>query len=344
MRQKQDKALTCFHCHKPGHFKKDFTKYFAWREKKGNFITLICTKVNLASVPTDTWWLDSGATIHVSMSRQGCLHFQKPRSEEKYVFIGNDTSARVGRTGTIRLLLNTGHFVDLIDTFVVPTFRRSLVYVSTLEKFGYTCTFGNSKVSIRYEENIIGTRSLLQDSNLYLLNVVTPSNLILHTSMRGSKLKSPNMNSYSLWHMRLGHISQKRIDRLVIEGVLQPFDVRDIKKCVSCIKGKNTCTTGKGSSRATELLQLIHTDTCGSFPIATRNGHRYFITFTDDYSRYGYIYLICDKSESLETFKIFKVEVENQLNKRIKSVRSDRGGEFYGRNDGSGKQCPGSFA
>ena len=43
-------------------------------------------------------------------------------------------------------------------------------------------------------------------------------------------------------------------------------------------------------------------------------------------------------------FKSFKVEVENQLNKRIKNVRSDRGGEYYGKYDGSGKQRPGPFA
>ena len=145
--------------------------------------------------------------------------------------------------------------------------------VSTLDKFAYTCTFRNRKVSIKYEDNIIGTGFLLQDSNMYLLNIVTPCNLILHTTMRGSKLKSPIPNSYSFWHKRLGHISQKRIDRLVVEGVLQPFDVSDIEKCVSCIKDKNTRTTGKGSSRATELLKLIHTDTCGPFPTATRNGN-----------------------------------------------------------------------
>ena len=174
--------------------------------------------------------------------------------------------------------------------------------------------------------------------------IVTPSNLILHTSLRGKKLQSPSSNSYSLWHRRLGHISYKRIDWLVIERVLQTFDVRYIEKCVSCIKGKNTRTTRKGSSRATELLHLIHTDTCEPFLIAIRNGHRYFITFTDDYSRYGYNYLIRDKSESLDTFKIFKIEVENQLNKRIKGVRSDRGGEFYGRSDASSEQCPRSFA
>ena len=69
-----------------------------------------------------------------------------------------------------------------------------------------------------------------------------------------------------------------------------------------------------------------------------------FITFTDDHSRYGYIYLIHDKSKSLDTIKIFKAEVENQLNKRIKSVRSDHDGEFYGRKDRSGEKCLESFA
>ena len=61
------------------------------------------------------------------------------------------------------------------------------------------------------------------------------------------------------------------------------------------------------------------------------DGFDSFITFTDDFSRYGYIFPIKDRSESLDKFKIFKAEVENQHNLRIKVVRSDRGGEYYGR-------------
>ena len=56
------------------------------------------------------------------------------------------------------------------------------------------------------------------------------------------------------------------------------------------------------------------------------DGYDSFITFTDDYSRYGYIYPIKEKTEALDKFKIFKVEVENQHNLKIKIVRSDRGG------------------
>jgi transposase InsO family protein len=98
------------------------------------------------------------------------------------------------------------------------------------------------------------------------------------------------------------------------------------------------------ANRMTDVLELIHTDICGPFPTANRNGHVYFISFIDDYSRYGYIYLIKEKTQALDTFKSFKSEVELQLNKMIKGVRSDRGGEYYGRSDGSGEQSPGPFA
>jgi transposase InsO family protein len=91
-------------------------------------------------------------------------------------------------------------------------------------------------------------------------------------------------------------------------------------------------------------LELIHTDICGPFHTATRNGHTYFISFIDDYTHYGYIFLIKEKAQTLDMLKSFKAEVELQLNKRIKQVRSDRGGEYYGRYDGSGEQCPGLFA
>jgi transposase InsO family protein len=74
------------------------------------------------------------------------------------------------------------------------------------------------------------------------------------------------------------------------------------------------------------------------------NGYDSFITFTDDYSRYGYIYPIKERSEVLDKFKIFKAEVENQHDIKIKTVRSDRagGGEYYGRHTPYG-QISGPF-
>ena len=84
----------------------------------------------------------------------------------------------------------------------------------------------------------------------------------------------------------------------------------------------------KRGERTSNLLDLIHSNVCGPMSTCAINGCSYFITFTDDYSRYGYVYLMRHKSESFEKFKEFKAEVENQLNKSIKALRSDRGGEY----------------
>ena len=66
--------------------------------------------------------------------------------------------------------------------------------------------------------------------------------------------------------------------------------------------------------------------------------------FTDDHFRYAYLFLIHEKTQVLDVFISFKVEVENQLNKGIKNVKSNRGGEYYGRYDGSSEQRPRPFA
>ena len=77
--------------------------------------------------------------------------------------------------------------------------------------------------------------------------------------------------------------------------------------------------------RATDLLEIIHTDVCGPMNIEARDKYHYFLTFTDDLSRYEYIYLMKHKSETFEKFKEFQSEVENHLKKKIKFLRSDRG-------------------
>ena len=77
-----------------------------------------------------------------------------------------------------------------------------------------------------------------------------------------------------------------------------------------------------------DLLELVHLDVCGLMSIQARSGYEYFITFTNDYSRFRYIYLLKWKSEAFENFKKFRAEVENQLGKRIKAIRFDRGGKY----------------
>ncbi|GJZ41642.1 retrotransposon protein, putative, ty1-copia subclass [Tanacetum coccineum] len=80
--------------------------------------------------------------------------------------------------------------------------------------------------------------------------------------------------------------------------------------------------------RAKDLLGLIHNDVYGPFKVTSRQGANYFVTFTDEFSRYGYVYLLKHKHEVFETFKVFQKEIKNQLGKTIKSLHSDREGEY----------------
>ena len=77
--------------------------------------------------------------------------------------------------------------------------------------------------------------------------------------------------------------------------------------------------------RATDLLEIIHTDVCSPMRVEARGGYRYFLTFIDDLSKYGYIYLMKHKFETFENFKEFQSEVENHCDKKIKFLRSYRG-------------------
>ena len=74
--------------------------------------------------------------------------------------------------------------------------------------------------------------------------------------------------------------------------------------------------------------------------VEARGGYRYFLTFTDDLSRYGYVFLMKHKSETFEKFKEFQSEVENHRDKKIRFLRSDRGDKYLSYEFGLQlKQC-----
>ena len=113
-----------------------------------------------------------------------------------------------------------------------------------------------------------------------------------------------NVDDSYLWHYRLSHINKNRISRLVREGFLNDIDYESNKTYELCLLGKITKLpfTRKGE-RAKEILGLIHTDVCRPMNTAAMGGFSYFITFTDDHSRFGYVFLTRHKSESFKMFK-----------------------------------------
>ncbi|GJU93249.1 retrotransposon protein, putative, ty1-copia subclass [Tanacetum coccineum] len=183
--------------------------------------------------------------------------------------------------------------------------------------------------AIRISKNdVVYFNAILRDSiyEIDMHNLVPDINSIYNVS---NKRVKHNLDSTYLWQCRLAHISKKHIEKLQHDRFLKSTDDESFDQCVSCLSGKMTRKPFPyRTKRATDLLGIIHTDVCGPLRYVSRQGASYFITFTDDYSRYGYVYLPKHKHEVFETFKVFKNEVEKQLGKTIMALRSDRGGKY----------------
>ena len=110
------------------------------------------------------------------------------------------------------------------------------------------------------------------------------------------------------------------MNKLAREGLLGSLTNIDLPICESCLVEKAT--------RADSPLQIVHSDICGPMSVRTRHGVMYFITFIDDYSRFGHVYLISHKSETLDYFRSYLNLINNQLDKKIKVLRMDHGREY----------------
>ena len=106
-------------------------------------------------------------------------------------------------------------------------------------------------------------------------------------------------------------------------------DVKEFEKCEICVKSKMIKKQFHSVERSSNLLDLIHTLFCELNGMLTIDGNRYFLIFIDDCSRFTYVFLLKNKNETFNDFKVYKAEVENQLSKKIKVLISDKGGEYF---------------
>jgi transposase InsO family protein len=96
-----------------------------------------------------------------------------------------------------------------------------------------------------------------------------------------------------------------------------------------CAQGKNIKNHFlKSDSKAEGVLELIHTNVCGPIPSSSLSGYVYYVSFIDNYSRKAWVYFLKSKDEVFGKFKEFKALIENLLERKIKILRSDNGGEY----------------
>ncbi|KAG9442378.1 hypothetical protein H6P81_018232 [Aristolochia fimbriata] len=224
--------------------------------------------------------------------------------------------------GTVRLKLPSGNYLVLTEVLCAPNIRRNLISIPCLDKKGLETRFKSGKATVGRNNSILFSGTLID--GLYSLDLYSRSTSNVKVDFEYACL---SLDDSLLWHLRLGHVNVNKLHRMVSSGLLPKLH-NELRTCENCLSGKMArLPFGKGE-RVQNLLEVIHSDICGPLNVKIHRGMSYFITFIDDYSRYGYIYLISKKSEALDKFKEFKVEVENQLGRTIKILKSDRGGEY----------------
>lgn len=122
---------------------------------------------------------------------------------------------------------------------------------------------------------------------------------------------------------------------LLNNGLVEGVAIKDknSEPCEICVKGKlSRAPFNKHSaSRATNKLELIHSDVCGPMNTNSIGSAKYFLTFTDDFSRNTIMYCLKNKSEVTEKFLEYKSFVENQCHEKIKCLRTDNGTEYVNK-------------
>lgn len=102
-----------------------------------------------------------------------------------------------------------------------------------------------------------------------------------------------------------------------------------VSHCIHCLNGKmHQIPFPTFGFHASRPLELVYSNVWGPAPITFINDFQYYVLFVDAYSKFTWLYLLKHKSNVLDVFKFFKATVENQLNSKIKTLRSDNGGEF----------------
>ena len=324
----------CFYCKGKGHWKRNCPKYLA--DKKAGNVKGICDihviDVYLTSARSSSWVFDTGAVAHICNSKQELRNKRRLAKDEVTMRVGNGSKVDVIAVGTLPLHLPSGLVLNLNNCYLVPALSMNIVSGSCLMRDGYSFKSENNGCSIYMSDMFYGHAPLV--NGLFLMNLDRDVTHIHSVSTK--RCKVDNDSPTYLWHCRLGHIGVKRMKKLHTDGLLESLDFESFDTCEPCLMGKMTKTPFSGiMERATDLLEIIHTDVCGPMNVEARGGYRYVLTLTDDLSRYGYIYLMKHKSETFEKFKEFQSEVENQRDRKIKCLRSDRGGEYLSHEFGT---------
>jgi len=268
------------------------------------------------------WFLDSGCSNHMCGKRE--LFSQFDNNFREQVKLGNNTSLNVQGKGNIRMEIN-GIIQVITDVFFVPDLKNNLLSIGQMQEKGLAVIIQHIRCNIYHSEKGLIMETDMTCNRMFVVHGRCPSK-------EEACFSSVTTDQTHLWHCRYGHLSWNGLKVIQQKNLVKglPQLQAPSKICEDYLIGKQHRDPfpKEISWRASGILQLIHADICGPINPVSNSKKRYLITFIDDFSRKTWAYFLVEKSEAFATFESYKARVEKEIGAFIKSLRTDRGGEF----------------
>ncbi|KAL8089642.1 hypothetical protein AgCh_039213 [Apium graveolens] len=273
---------------------------------------------------SQVWYLDNGASNHMTGQRGKFKELDE--SMTGHVKFGDGSIVKIKGKGCVSFKCKNGEERVLKEVYFIPTLCNNIISLGQLSEAGNKVVIDGDYLWV-YEE---GGRLLMKvkrsKNRLYKISLEdSNSNCLL------AKVEEDTW----LWYARLGHVNFQAMEVMSREEMVYgiPKFMQPLKRCEGCLLSKQARKPfpHQANSIAKQALEIVHADICGPIQPATRGGNRYFILFVDNFSHKMWVYMLKEKSAAFEMFKKFKVLVETRTEKRIKILRTDRGGEFCSR-------------
>jgi transposase InsO family protein len=328
----------CTHCNKQGHVAATCWTLHPDQRKQRQATTEHALAVAVADGEQDApipgvglWHVDSGASSHLTGCRAWFteLHSCAPCT----VVAANHGTLTCTQRGTVTLNTERGR-IHVRDVLYVPSLGVNLLSVSAIVNAGMRVRFTKGGCRISTSRNKLIVQAVARN-NIYSIHAAPQPSESAYSVTAGTS--SPL--SWVVAHGRMGHLNTRDLqalhDKGMALGTTAPSDgsPADIDHCAGCLAGKSHRIPfpAQASHRASQPLELVHSDVCGHIREGDKSTpKRYIVTFIDDYSRFTWVAITSNKSGDtlLNQFVRYKVWAERYTGFQVKALRTDGGGEY----------------
>ncbi|GJY82329.1 putative ribonuclease H-like domain-containing protein [Tanacetum coccineum] len=270
--------------------------------------------------------IDSGCSRHMTGNK--CYLDEYEDYDGGFVSFG-DGKGRIFGKGKIK----TGS-LDFDDAYFCKELKYNLFNMSQI------CDKKNNVLFTDTEYLVISSDFKLIDESQVLLRVPRKDNIysvdlksVVPTRGLTCLIAKATIDESNTWHMRLGHINFKTINKLVkgnlVKGLPSKIFEND-HSCVACQKVKQHKASYKTKlvNSISKPLHMLHMDLFGPTNVKSLMKRSYCLVVTDDFSRFSWVFFLATKDETSGILKTFITEIENQLDHKVNVIRCDNGTEF----------------